>query len=151
MADYAGFLITWTTYGTWLPGDARGWRERSHGVKQARPQLETWCRNKQVHDAVLLRECDRRAVEDACREHCVYRGWELIAVNARTNHVHVVVVAGVSPQAVRDQLKANCTRRLRLQADPLIAERTWSRGGDCQVLPNEKALEDAVMYVLQGQ
>ncbi|WP_146446080.1 transposase [Botrimarina colliarenosi] len=151
MSDYAGFLITWTTYGTWLPGDVRGWRERSQGVQPARPQLESWCRDRLAHDAVVLRTGDRDTVEDACREHCRFRGWELLAVNARSNHVHVVIAASVSPQTVRDQLKANCTRRLRTQTEPLVVERTWSRGGDCQVLPNEEALADAVAYVLEGQ
>ena len=44
MDDYAGFFITWTTYGTWLPGDARGWRKRIGGEQQPRPLLEAWCR-----------------------------------------------------------------------------------------------------------
>jgi hypothetical protein len=28
MADPLAYFLTWTTYGTWLPGDERGWVER---------------------------------------------------------------------------------------------------------------------------
>jgi hypothetical protein len=27
MDDPIGYFLTWVTYGTWLPGDARGWVE----------------------------------------------------------------------------------------------------------------------------
>ena len=28
MSDVLAYFLTWTTYGTWLPGDARGWVNR---------------------------------------------------------------------------------------------------------------------------
>ncbi len=31
MDDPIGYFLTWVTYGTWLPGDARGWVEYRHG------------------------------------------------------------------------------------------------------------------------
>ena len=102
-------------------------------------------------EAVLLEPHDRKTIEQACRKHCEHRGWHLFAVNARTNHVHVVVAADASPQKVRDQLKANCTGGLRRQDKPLIAVRTWTRGGDCEVLDTEDDIEAAVQYVTEAQ
>ena len=145
------YLITWTTYGTWLPGDERGWRKRRVGPQFPRPLLEAWCAKQMTGEAVLLRPHDRETVAAACAEHCQFRGWTLHAVNARTNHVHVVVVADTKPQTVRDQLKANSTRQLRAQLDPLVRERTWARGGDCEVLENEESLRAAIEYVVDGQ
>lgn len=101
-------------------------------------------------DAVLLKDHDRKTVESTCRKHCAFRSWELHAVSARTNHVHVVVTANAAPQKVRDQLKANCTRELRQQDHPLNVERTWSRGGDCQIIDGSDA-EMAVLYVTEAQ
>ena len=95
-------------------------------------------------DVVLLEPHNRLTVEDACREHCQVRRWPLMAVNARTNHVHLVVVADEKPQKVGDQLKANCTRHLRTQANPLNVEKTWTRGGDCEILDGEADIEAAV-------
>lgn len=151
MNDTLTIFITWTTYGTWLPGDARGWRKRVGGNQLPRPLLEEWCRQQLKGEAVLLEPHDRITVENACRKHSDHRGWSLLAVNARTNHVHVVVVANDAPQTVRDQLKANCTGALRRQQKPLNVERTWTRGGDCEILDSDEDIEAAVMYVMEAQ
>lgn len=151
MREVFGVLITWTTYGTWLPGDARGWRAKRLGNQPADPQLEAEAREKMKFDPVTLSPDDRATVEAACREHCAHRGWTLHAVNARTNHVHVVVVADVKPQTIRDQLKANCTKKLRQQEKPLDRERTWTKGGDCEVLYDEQSLQNAIRYTIDGQ
>ncbi len=34
-----GYFITWTTYGTWLPGDERGWRRKGDADIQLPNQL----------------------------------------------------------------------------------------------------------------
>ncbi len=151
MNDPITSLITWTTYGTWLPGDMRGWRNRRGGEQLPRPLLERWCREQMSGDVVLLSPRDREIVEDACREHCEFRGWHLFAVSAMSNHVHAVVAADEKPQKVRDQLKANCTRRLRNQETPLIAERTWTRGGDCSIVDGDEEIESAIIYVNVAQ
>ena len=145
------YFITWTTYGTWVPGDARGWRKRGQWEQVPRPLLERWCREQMKGDTVLLSPADRETVEQACREHCQFRGWELLAVNARSNHVHVVVVANEAPKKVRDQLKANCTRCLRQQPVPLNVERTWTRGGDVEILDTDDDIETVVTYVTEAQ
>ena len=131
MSDSITIFLTWTTYGTWMPGDSRGWRKRKGGQQLPRPLLAEWCRKQMKGEAVLLKPHDRNTVEEACFQHCEHRRWHLLAVNARTNHVHVVVVAGLSPQKVRDQLKANCTRALRQPSTPLVVDRTWTTG-TCQ-------------------
>jgi len=151
MNDPLTYFITWTTYGTWMPGDSRGWRKRGAWVKPPRPLLERWCREQMKGDTVLLSPSDRETVENACREHCQFRGWTLLAVNARSNHVHVVVVANEAPMKIRDQLKANCTRCLRRQPTPLIAERTWTRGGDTEILDTDEDIEAAIIYVTEAQ
>ena len=122
------------------------------GNQLPRPLLAEWCRKQMKGEVVLLEKHDRETVEQACREHCNHRGWHLYAVNARTNHVHVVVAAvDASPQKVRDQLKANCTGALRRQDQPLVVERTWTRGGDCELLDSEDEIHAAVAYTLEGQ
>ena len=83
MNDFSGLFITWTTYGTWLPGDARGWRTRRGGYQLPKPLLAQWCQKQMADEAVLLKPHDRETVEDACREHSVFRGWHLLVVNAK--------------------------------------------------------------------
>src|SRR4051812_15993222 len=116
MNDSLCYFITWVTYGTWLPGDPRGWRKRGGGYQFPSLQLEDWCRRQMRGAAVLLAPHDRIAAENACRAHCEHREWTLLAVAARINHVHVVVISDTAPDVTRDQLKANCTTALRRQA-----------------------------------
>lgn len=110
LTDFEAVFITWTTYGTWLPGDKRGWRHRKNGHELPKPRLAEWAEKQMKGQAILLTVENRLTVELACQRHSDHRGWELLAINARTNHVHVVVAGNAKPQTIRDQLKANCTR-----------------------------------------
>jgi REP element-mobilizing transposase RayT len=150
-SDFVGVFITWTTYGTWLPGDARGWRDTRLGPQLPDPRLEWEARAKMKFKEVRLRPHDRVTVEQSIQSHCRHRGWVLHAVNARSNHVHCVVSGNEKPQAIRDQLKANCTAQLRSQSNPLVVERTWTKKGDCTVLFTEEELYNAVRYTLEAQ
>jgi hypothetical protein len=92
----------------------------------------------------------RHLVERTIRRHCELRRWTLHAVNARTNHVPVVVTAvGYRPETVRDQFKAWCTRSLKEAG----AERTrfWTEGGRCEWIDAEADLETVVTYVQEEQ
>src|SRR5438132_13512735 len=88
------YHIVWTTYGTWLPGDWRGWVKKGvSGIQAPDPALEQSSRERMVEGPVLLTPEQRALVEKTIIDHCRIRGWRLHAVNARTNHVHVVVSA----------------------------------------------------------
>lgn len=100
--------------------------------------------------AFFLAETDRRVVEDTIRGHCALRNWPLHAVNARSNHVHVVVTAvGYQPETVRDQFKAWCSRRLKEAGSARL--RFWTEGGSRRWINQEADLEAAVFYVIESQ
>ena len=151
MDEAVTYFITWTTYGTWLPGDHRGWRKRSKGSQTPQPLLEDWVRDRLSEKPVLLNSVQRKKVEDVCRDHADRRGWGLHAVNARSNHVHIVVTADAAPNKVRDQFKANATRVLRQEPDPVTNEKVWARGGDCEIVDGEEELERVVIYSTDAQ
>jgi hypothetical protein len=107
------FFSTWTTYGTWLPGDQRGWFKRGHGLQESDPLREFEAALRMTEDAVTLDHQQRRLVEKTIADHCGIRQWMLHAVNCRSNHVHVVVTAPDRPIEVpREQFKSWCTRNL---------------------------------------
>lgn len=146
------YYITWTVYGTHLQGDTRGWRRRRKGYQPPQPRLARWRRERLKHDVILLSPEQQLIVERECRRHCTHRGWRLWEVNARSNHVHVVVTAaGCSGKPVRDQLKANCTRGLREQW-PVFRDRpVWTVGGDWECINSEDDLETVCLYVREAQ
>jgi hypothetical protein len=100
------YFLTWPTYGTWLPGDGRGWVQYRRGFQAPDPVKELEARARMTEDACRLDELERRVVEATIASHCRIRNWALHAVNCRSNHLHVVLTAGEHPDQVRDQLKA---------------------------------------------
>src|SRR5437868_5057595 len=96
------YFITWTTYGSWLPGDARGWVDKvSKIVQQPDPYLESAARQAMTEEDVVLSRQQRDLVDGIIVRHCQIRTWQLHARNARTNHIHVVVTAALDGDEVR--------------------------------------------------
>ncbi len=160
--DPIRLFITWTTYGTWLPGDGRGWRKWKSGQQQPQPLLEDWCREQMKEQPLFLNPTQRLAVENVIREHSAIRAWELAAVSARSNHVHVAVTvvptvsgkalaAGKCLKNVRDQLKANATRVLRQLPHPVTHEKIWTKGGDVQIIDKDEDWEQVILYIVVAQ
>jgi hypothetical protein len=119
MAFPLAYLISWRTYGTWLHGDRRGSVDPEHNefnTPLIGPSAALRKRDSisMKHAAITLADPHRAVVDQAIRDHCIIRGWDLRAVNIRTNHAHTVVACGeVEPEPVMEQFKAWATRRLR--------------------------------------
>ncbi|MEO9932234.1 hypothetical protein [Rhodopirellula bahusiensis] len=145
-------FITFTVYGTFLQGDARWWRCRESGTRPPQPLLQQWHRNRLNHEVVLLDPFQRQAVEVEAKRLAAFRDWKLWCVNARSNHVHVVVSAqGASGAKIRDQIKANCTRVLRQKWSVFVDRPVWTVGGDWKCIQTEDELEQVVVYVREAQ
>ena len=151
------FLITWTTYGTWLPGDARGWVEYKNGFQLPVPIRELEAAARMTEDACILRPNQRLRVEAQVEETCRHKGWILHAVNCRSNHIHLVVTSTAAPKTIRKQIKAWCTRCLNeLQAALGIPEKDqrtnwWTERGSIRWIFTESDLAAAIDYVLNQQ
>ncbi len=151
MADPIGYFLTWATYGTWLPGDSRGWVDYQHGWQLPDPILELEAAARMSEDACRLNGPQRNAVEAQIAETCRHRGWHLHAVNCRTNHAHVVVSApDTRPKKIRADLKAWATRCLKEQFDAQ-RDNWWADRGSIRWLWDEDDLEGAIGYVTEGQ
>jgi REP element-mobilizing transposase RayT len=103
------------------------------------------------HAPIALDKAQRVVVEDAIREVCEHREYDLLALNARTNHVHSVVNASCKPEHVMETFKAYATRRLR-EAGLLDANiKPWARHGSTPYLWTDEAVARAIDYVINGQ
>lgn len=151
-----GYLLTWTCYGTWLHGDRRGSVDDDHNrvgapLAPADDRRLASARRAMKADAVVLDPRARQVVQAAIRDHCGHTGWRLVAVNARSNHVHVVVAgATVAPETALAQFKAWCTRRLR-EAGLAGEGRVWTRQGSTRYLWTQDDVASAADYVLNRQ
>jgi REP element-mobilizing transposase RayT len=161
MPDPLAFFLTWPTYGTWLPGDARGWVKYGKGFQLPDPIRELEAKARMTEDACRLDFKQRQLVESTVRDHCRIRGWYLHAVNCRSNHLHSIVSANRKPEDVREQFKAWCTRKLKeFERKRIRARRTkakkirenwWAERGSERHIADEESLEAAILYVLDGQ
>lgn len=155
--DPLAFMFTWSTYGTWLPGDARGWVEYRRGFQLPDPILEIECRANMTEDACRLNPQQRERVHVQVAETCQHKQWVLHAVNCRTNHIHVVLSSIAAPTTIREQLKAWCTRRLKEQQLAAGVSRRdgrtkwWTERGSIRWIFREDDLAAAISYVRDQQ
>ena len=151
MHDPIAFFLTISTYGTWLPGDERGWVEYQHGWKLPCPPLELEARAKMSEDACVMTPIQRNIVESQLIETCNHRNWVLHARNCRCNHMHSVVGAyDTPPKKVRQDLKAWCTRRLKKESNS-DRENWWAERGSIRWVFTEEGLDRVIAYVNEAQ
>ena len=149
--DPIAYFITWTTYGTWLPGDERGWNQkRNFDSLPPDPLAEEAAAAKMKEAVFLLSVEDRRIVHETIVAHCEIRSWQLHAVNVRSNHVHVVVTAtNYKPDVVASQFKAWSTRKLKPNYPD--RKRFWTECASCRWLNQDRDVADAVEYTMEAQ
>ena len=161
------WLITWTCYGNWLPGDERGFVGNIHdrdGTQVVHnipgtpydadiPPLEAWVRQHMTGSPVSLERPEAVALITQYEETTRIRHWSLEAASVMFNHTHVVVgVPGdPDPQSILETLKSWTTRAMK-KLRPLPPNGSfWTAKGSKRKLANETAVRDAVIYVVKKQ
>ena len=154
--DARAYLITFTTYGTWVHGDERGSVDREHNVPGTALLSPSAPRRRMVtglmksNEVKLSRE-QRTVVRETIERVCAHFDWELHAVNVRTNHVHVVVSAPESPERVMNVLKSWTTRALVAAKLVKSGFKMWTRHGSTRYLWKARDVRTACQYVCEGQ
>ncbi|MBK6318924.1 MAG: hypothetical protein IPF51_09125 [Dehalococcoidia bacterium] len=151
------YFLTFRTYGTWLHGDPRGSVDREHR-DFGEPRIERddgllRRRRAVMKNApfVLDTAAKRQAVDTSIRRTCGLRQWDLLALNVRSNHVHVVVGAESPEEKVLADLKAWATRALRDAGLAAQSADVWSHHGSTRVLTTDSAVAGAILYTLFEQ
>jgi len=170
MSDTLTWLITSTTYGTWLPGDARGFvgrvREKRDddeptgamrvehdraGTPYDRdvPGLRATSKLLMKGDPVLLNEDQAEVVVEQFCETATFRGWSLHSASVMANHFHLVVSAPAATstdQLLRD-FKSYASRSLNRRWPKPASGTWWTASGSRRRLPDDRAVEAATNYV----
>ena len=95
------YHVTTNTYGTWLPGDPRGWRERHHkrhvegDYKNPPPPgtgegLHQYAQRQLKHPPVRLSPSQRAIVGKAMVEMLTRQGIEVLALSMDAVHCHLL-------------------------------------------------------------
>ena len=96
---------------------------------------------------VILEARQRLVVQRVVEEVCEVRRWAVLAVNVRTNHVHVVLSGPNAPEPMMTAFKSWSTRRLQEGGLAPRGQRVWSRHGSTRDLWSSRAVEAACEYV----
>jgi REP element-mobilizing transposase RayT len=149
------WLLTFSCFGNWLPGDPRGYIERIPGGGTRRsspnPRLQKWVAQGMEQPPFLLHARARAVVRAAIRDHCAHAGWALGALHVGRNHLHVVVSGDAPPDRMMGQMKSWATRYLREAAIVDDGRTVWARHGSTVPLRTGDAVVAACRYVIEGQ
>jgi REP element-mobilizing transposase RayT len=161
---FRNWLLTWTTYGTWLPGDPRGSdtsvREGhepriEHDVPgtpcdASMPGLYRSAMTAMKAEPILLISDQAALLLDQFRQTSTYRGWQLRGCAIVPNHMNLVVIVPGDPDPsslVRD-FKSYGSRALNRKWGKPASETWWSGGGGSKrKLPNDTAVRQALGYL----
>src|SRR5688572_16973948 len=163
------WLLTWTCYGNWLPGDGRGFvsrvrdrrpdesdspTRREHDVPgeeydAGMPGLWQSARERLKGDPVRLSHDQARALLDQFHQTAEYRSWMLQAVAVMANHAHIVVEAlsEVDPSDLLADFKAYGSRALNRRWGKPASGTWWTEGGSKRKKATADAVEEAIEYV----
>ncbi|HUU09722.1 MAG TPA: hypothetical protein VM431_04205 [Phycisphaerae bacterium] len=144
MAGVLAIMVTMTTYGTWLRGDARGWVDKGI-VLPPDPDLETADRERLKHPPFRFRREDWHRVGCWLGESVRGRlNLTIYAMTVQAWHVHVVVRVSSYPLG-RVVKCAKDAVRWGLRAGRPI----WGGGYDKRFCYDLESLQTRVAYVEQ--
>lgn len=161
------WLLTWTTYGTWLPGDQRGFvspvkNEAGPRKKKNCPQTEyesdapglvKSAKALMKGEPVFLTKIHADTIREQFLETADYRNWRLLAAAILRNHIHLVVgvPAEVDAADLLRDFKSYASRRLNKEFGKPKGDRWWTESGSRRILKSEDAVRAAIRYVLEQE
>jgi uncharacterized protein YlzI (FlbEa/FlbD family) len=144
MAKTVGYMITWTTYGTWLQGEGKGFVKKGE-VRGENIALKKSNIENMPGTAVKLGQKEKIIVREAIKEAAKRFKQKILAIAVYSNHVHIVceyvdvpigIIVGYYKNAARAALQNNGFKG-----------RVWTSGYDKRFRFDEEALRARIEYV----
>ena len=139
-----GYMVTWTTYGSWLQGEKKGYVKNGRVLAQ-NDRLKLTNQRQQKYPTVKLNTEQKQIVENTIIEEARRINHKIFAVVVCSNHVHIVAeVSEESIEQVVHRYKYSATLALRKFG---ILGKIWSKGFDKRFCFTDSELENKVGYV----
>jgi REP element-mobilizing transposase RayT len=139
-----GYMLTWTTYGTWLQGDKRGY-VKNGVILSANQKLQTANRNNQKHPSIKLNTNLMLIVKNVIEKEAERIGQKIYAIAVCSNHVHLVLQKTTEKiENAVARYKNKSTYALRAIG---IEGKIWTRGYNKKFLYNTNELDSVIQYV----
>jgi REP element-mobilizing transposase RayT len=139
-----GYMVTWTTYGTWLQGDKR--RYVKEGIILPRnDELKSANQNQQKFQTVKLNPSQKHIVREAILQEAKRINQKISALAVCSNHVHIAAeVSAESIEQAVHRYKYSATIALRNYG---VQNKIWSKGFDKRYCFTNEELEQKIKYI----
>jgi len=139
-----GYMVTWTTYGSWLQGDERGYVK--HGkIISGNPKILQACQRLQKSASVKLDSEAKAIVRQAILNEAKRIGHTIEALAVYSNHVHLVArPCQESIEEIVSRYKNVAMFALRKHSQ---VGRVWTHGFDKRFCFSQDDLNQRIEYV----
>jgi REP element-mobilizing transposase RayT len=144
MGKTLGYHITFTTYGTWLQGDKRGWVKDG---KIFEGDCELYKNNEKRVEGkkVVLSKTERDIVRETIIRKAEEINEKILAILVWSSHVHIVIKYSGRPVEELVRIFKNAAT-VALKGNEFKG-RVWTRGYDKRFCFDENALKARIEYV----
>jgi REP element-mobilizing transposase RayT len=143
-----GYMITWTTYGTWLQGDKRGYVKNGQ-IVPGDLKIEENCKKLQEGTTVTLNQKERKIAAQTILKEAEKIGQAIKALTVCNNHVHIVA------QPCCESIEQIVSRYKNVAMFALYKcgrkGRIWTHGFDKRFCFNQEELARKIKYVQKHQ
>jgi len=144
MPETLGYMVTWTTYGTWLQGDKRGFVKKGI-IYPENKSLSDSNRQRLSRTPIKLSKNHRQKVANAIFKKAEQLNQKIYALSVFANHVHIVAkYIPVPIGTIVNHYKNAAQVALRNQGLP---GRIWTKGFDKRYCFDQKSLQNRIDYV----
>ena len=139
-----GYMITWTTYGSWLQGDNRRYVKNGR-ILPRNDKIKSANQKQQKSQTVKLNANQRQIAEKTILQEAQRINQKIFALVVCSNHVHIVAEVSAEPieQAVH-RYKYSATLALRKCG---VQNKVWSKGFDKRFCFTDEELEHKIKYI----
>lgn len=139
-----GYMLTWTTYGSWLQGDKRGW-VKDGKIYSGNPALENANRQLMKAKPVTLTKNQRIFAAQAIINKATKLNQKLFALAVCDNHIHIVLENTDLPVGRVVSYYKNAARVVLQEQG--FQGKLWTRGFDKRYCMNTDELNAKIAYV----
>jgi len=144
MARTLGYMITFTTYGTWLQGDDRGFVKNGK-IYAGNQSLADSNKQNLSKNPVRLSKTHRVIIAEAIFEKADHLNQKILALAVCSNRVYIVADYISMPIGKVVSYYKNAAQAALRKAG--LAGRVWTKGFDKRYCFDEQALKSRIDYV----
>ena len=137
-------MLTWTTYGTWLQGEQKGY-VKDGKILGANRYLVEANKKRQKGKSVKIDKEQRRIVKETIEKEAERLGQKIYAIAVCSNHLHLVI--GYDEREIGGAVRCYKNAGYFALRKKGFAGRLWTRGFDKRFCFDNESLRNRMVYV----